>query len=166
MLLEQGRLTKSTIIRHLKPVEYIPEGTSLRQQIKNFQKKQYDAGIIVNEYGDTLGYIRLEDILEEITGKIYQDNHNQEQLYPQKDGSYIVSGNYPIRDLNRELEWALPTDGPTTLSGLIIEYLETIPEGPACCIVAEHKVEIIAYKEHTIKILKISNPMQQHLKSN
>ena len=113
----------------------------------------------MNEYGDTLGYIRLEDILEEITGKIYQDNHSQERLYPQQDGSYIISGNYPVRDLNRELDWSLPTDGPTTLNGLIIEHLETMPEGLVCCIIAQHKVEILEFKEHAVKMLKISKPI-------
>ena len=158
-LLEKGRLNKSTIIRHLTPIAYIPEGTSLKQQLKNFQKEQYNSGIIVNEYGETLGFIRLEDILEEITGKMYQDQHTQELLHEQSDGSYIVSGNYPVRDLNRELTWALPTDGPTTLSGLIIEHLETIPEGTVCCQIGQHRIEVIEYKEHTITTICISKPL-------
>lgn len=154
-LMEKGILNKNTISRSLKEIKYIPEGTSLKKQLKNFQKHSFDHGLIVDEYGDILGLIQLEDIIEEITGKIYQDTTNKEKLEKKNDGSYVVSGNFAVRDLNRELNWELPIDGPTTLSGMIIEYLETIPEGKVCSVIQGYPMEILKYKDNKIITVQV-----------
>lgn len=154
-LLSRGCLNKSTITSNVKPIEYIPEGTALNKQLKNFQQYYYDLGLIVDEYGDIKGLIQLEDIIEEITGKLYQNTAPQARLQPQSDGSYLLSGSYPVRDINRTLDWELPTEGPTTISGLIIEHLETLPEGTVCCVIAHYHIEVMAYKDNTIDVVKI-----------
>ena len=154
-LLEAGSLTKQTITRNLKSLQYIPEGTSLSKQLQNFQKYNYHLGLVVDEYGDTLGIIKLEDILEEITGKLYYQEDSQEFLDKQEDGSYKVCGSYPIRDLNRILNWELPTAGPTTISGLIIEHLETIPDGLVCCTISGYHIEVLSYNDNKIAVAKL-----------
>ncbi len=159
-LLETGSLTKNTITRNLKSLQYIPEGTSLSKQLQNFQQYNYHLGLIVDEYGDTLGVIQLEDILEEITGKLYYQNDSQELLDKQEDGSYKVCGSYSIRDLNRILNWELPTEGPTTISGLIIETLETIPDGLVCCSIHGYRVEVLSYNDNKIAIARLYKPIQ------
>jgi Mg2+/Co2+ transporter CorB len=152
-LMEKGMLNKNTIIRNLKEIKYIPEGTSLKKQLKNFQKYSFDLGLIVDEYGDILGLIQIEDIIEEITGKLYQNTDKKEKIEKQDDESYIIPGNFAVRDLNRELDWDLPIDGPTTLSGMIIEHLETIPEGKVCCLINSYPMEVLSYQDN--KILKV-----------
>jgi Mg2+/Co2+ transporter CorB len=159
-LLETGSLTKNTIARNLKSLQYIPEGTSLSKQLQNFQQYNYHLGLIVDEYGDTLGIIKLEDILEEITGKLYYQNDSQEFLDKQEDGSYKVCGSYPIRDLNRILNWELPTEGPTTISGLIIEILETIPDGLVCCSINGYRIEVLSYNDNKIAVARLYKPSQ------
>lgn len=154
-LLEAGSLTKKTITRNLKSLQYVPEGTSLSKQLQNFQKFSYHLGLVVDEYGDTLGIIKLEDILEEITGKLYYQDSSQEFLEEQKDGSYKVCGSYPIRDINRVLNWDLPTTGPTTISGLIIEQLETIPDSLVCCTINDYNIEVLSYNDNTIAVAKL-----------
>ena len=149
-LLEKNCLNKNTIISNLKKVNYIPEGTSLQQQLQNFKSYKYHIGLVVNEYGDTLGLISLEDILEEITGKIYQHLGRQETMQHISDGSIIVSGNYHVRDINRVSKFDLPVDGPSTVSGLIINYLEEIPDGCCCCVISGYRIEILSYQSNKI----------------
>jgi len=160
-LLSRGCLNKSTITSNVTPIEYVPEGTALNKQLKNFQKHGYDLGLIVDEYGEIMGLIQIEDIIEEITGKLHQNSYSQDVLEKQKDGSYIISGSYPVRDINRKLEWDLPIDGPTTISGLIIEHLETIPEGQVSCIIARYPIEVLAHKDNKIDMVQIYKRQKQ-----
>jgi Mg2+/Co2+ transporter CorB len=97
---------------------------------------------VVDEYGDVQGIVTLEDILEEIVGEFTTDiaSFNRD-IYPQGDGSYLIDGAATIRDLNKALKWHLPTDGPKTLSGLITEHLETIPENNICLRIGPYLIE-------------------------
>ncbi|MCP5196820.1 MAG: HlyC/CorC family transporter [Gammaproteobacteria bacterium] len=136
---------------------FIPEGASLTRQLVNFQQLRRRVGLVVDEYGDVMGLVTLEDILEEIVGEFTTDpaaagNRN---LTPRADGGYVVSGRTSIRSLNRLLDWKLPTDGPRTLNGLIMEHLEAIPEPGARLILAGHPTEIIEITGNRVKIVVI-----------
>lgn len=140
---------------------FIPEGTPLNKQLLNFQLLHRRSGLVVDEYGDFLGLVTLEDILEEIVGEFTTDPAAVTPfISPQDDGSYLVDGRVTIRSLNRALNWNLPTDGPRTLNGLIMEYLETIPEPGTSLMLAGHPVEIVKISGNRIKTVRIQPSIQ------
>ena len=132
---------------------FIPEGTSLTRQLLNFQQLRRRLGLVVDEYGDVLGLVTLEDILEEIVGEFTTDpaTLGKRNLVPRADGGYVVDGRTAIRNLNRALDWKLPTDGPRTLNGLIVEHLEAIPEPGARLTLAGHPTEIVETAGNRVK---------------
>jgi Mg2+/Co2+ transporter CorB len=132
---------------------FIPEGTSLTRQLLNFQQQRRRVGLVVDEYGDVLGLVTLEDILEEIVGEFTTDpaTSDQRKLVARADGGYVVDGRASIRTLNRTLGWNLPTDGPRTLNGLVMEHLEAIPEPGARLSLAGHPTEIVEIAGNRVK---------------
>ena len=135
---------------------FIPEGTSLYQQLINFQRNKTSMGLVVDEYGSILGLVALEDILEEIVGEFTTDITNINcEIYPQEDGSFIIDGSIHIRALNRTMNWELPTNTAKTLSGLIIEYLETIPEAETCLLINRRPIEVLQVQDNMIKTAKV-----------
>ena len=108
---------------------FVPESTPLRDQLNAFLRRQAHIALAVDEYGEVEGLVTLEDILEEIVGDI-ADEHDEELsgLVPQVDGSMLVDGSLPIRDLNRALDWSLPDEEATTIAGLVIHEAKTIPD--------------------------------------
>lgn len=135
---------------------FIPEGTSLTAQLLNFQKNRSRMAFVVDEYGDIQGLITLEDLLEEIVGEFTttpSDLGNQPST--DDDGSSIVDGSSQIRSLNRELNLDLPTDGPKTLNGLILEHLEIIPESATSLRIGETVMEILSVNNNRIKSIRI-----------
>ncbi|HFC53262.1 MAG TPA: HlyC/CorC family transporter [Gammaproteobacteria bacterium] len=154
-------LTRENFMEAIREPYFIPEGTPLNTQLLNFQRERRRIGLVVDEYGDILGLATLEDILEEIVGEFTTDPaHLMREMHPQKDGSWLVDGGTSIRTLNRALGWSLPTDGPKTLSGLIVEYLETIPEPGTSLRIAGHPMEIVQTASNTVKTVRIY-PEQQ-----
>jgi len=135
---------------------FIPEGTTLHQQLINFQTQKRRLGIVVDEYGDVLGLTTLEDILEEIVGEFTTDidNHYVE-IKPQTDGSHVIDGSTPLRDINRTLRWQLPVDGPKTLNGLILEELQSIPEHSVSLRVGRYVIEVMQVKDNRVRTAKI-----------
>jgi Mg2+/Co2+ transporter CorB len=108
---------------------FVPETNSVRNQLFQFRQKRNHIAIVVDEYGDLIGLITLEDILEEIVGKIDEENGSATNVARKLvNGNYRVNGDVTIRDLNRQLEWNLPDERATTVAGLIINETETIPE--------------------------------------
>jgi magnesium and cobalt exporter, CNNM family len=108
---------------------FTPLGTPLHTQLLNFQRQKRRIALVVDEYGDIQGLVTLEDILEEIVGEFTTDLQTYSQdIHPQEDGSYIIDGTAMLREINRQLDWELPVDGPKTLNGLIIEQMQSIPE--------------------------------------
>ncbi|GIS97675.1 MAG: hypothetical protein CM1200mP24_09590 [Gammaproteobacteria bacterium] len=100
---------------------FIPEGTPLSTQLVNFQKHKERIALIVDEYGDVIGLITLDDILEEIVGKFTSDYASEmDEIHLQEDGSYYIQGSSLLREVNRTLEWELPADGPRTINGLTL----------------------------------------------
>ncbi|MGH8246053.1 MAG: transporter associated domain-containing protein, partial [Gammaproteobacteria bacterium] len=122
---------------------FIPLGTPLHQQLLNFQRRKRRIGLVVDEYGVIQGLVTLEDILEEIVGEFTTGLQTfVQEIHPQDDGSYVIDGSATIRDINRQLHWQLPAEGPKTLNGLILEHLETIPEPGTSLRIGDYTLEI------------------------
>ncbi len=157
LMLDKNEFTKETLFRAADEVYFIPEATPLNVQLLKFQRNKERIGLIVNEYGDIIGLITLEDILEEIVGEFTTSMAPSlsEEIAPQNDGSFLIEGSANIRDINKGLNWELPTDGPRTLNGLILEHLEDIPESKLSIQVANHPMEIIEFTENKIKLVKV-----------
>ena len=112
---------------------------------------------MVDEYGEVQGIVTLEDILEEIVGEFTTDfASNIAEIYPQEDGSYFIDGMAVLRDINRALGWDLPTHGPKTLNGFVLEHLETIPESNLCLRVGDYLIETLHINDNVIKNVKIT----------
>ena len=150
-----NEITHQSLKELIEPPYFIPSGTTIYKQIQYFQDNQEKKGFIVNEYGDFLGLVSLEDLLEEIIGEFNKDIPSKLSKIISEDDGWIVDGAISIRDLNKKLNLKLPTNGPITLSGLIIEFLETIPETNTSFKMHETKFEIINIYEQTIKKIKI-----------
>lgn len=129
--LSQGRLTFEDLKRSVRKPYFIPEGTSLTQQLLEFQRLERRMGMVVDEYGDIQGLVTLDDILEEIVGDYTTDARDvgNKEVRRMEDGAWLVEGSASLRMLNRQFDWNLPADGATTLNGLILELLELIPDG-------------------------------------
>ncbi|NLS12805.1 DUF21 domain-containing protein [Vibrio sp. SM6] len=157
IMLEKNEFNKETLLRAADEVYFIPEGTPLNVQLLKFQRKKQRIGLIVDEYGDINGLITLEDILEEIVGEFTTSISPSlaDEITPQQDGSFLIEGSTNIRDINKGLKWRLPTDGPRTLNGLILEHLEHIPESHLSLQVAEHAMEIVDLEENRVKLVRV-----------
>ncbi|MFV0574550.1 MAG: HlyC/CorC family transporter [Vibrio sp.] len=157
LMLEKNEFNKETLLRAADEVYFIPEATPLNVQLLKFQRNKERIGMIVDEYGDIIGLITLEDILEEIVGEFTTSMSPSlaDEITPQSDGSYLIEGSANIRDINKGLNWKLPTDGPRTLNGLILEHLEDIPESYLSLVIANHKMELIDIAENKINLVKV-----------
>jgi len=134
---------------------FIPNNTSLYKQLINFQQNKQRFAFVVNEYGSLLGLITLQDVLEEVIGEFTTDpSDSSPDIQKKVDGTLLISGNITIRELNRSLEWSLPTDGPKTLNGLIIEYLESIPKQGTSLKLYNHPIEIVQMEGNAVKLAK------------
>ncbi len=156
-LLTKEQFTKANLLRTVREIYFIPEGTSLNTQLLKFQQNKERIGLVVDEYGDIQGLVTLEDILEEVVGDYTTSMATgaSEDVTEQSDGSYLVDGSANVRELNKEMDWDFPIDGPKTLSGLIIEYLEEIPEPNTSVRLSGYPVEILEVKENTVKTARI-----------
>lgn len=142
---------KQKIINALSKPFFIPAGTSIHNQIQSFKAEKQRIGLVVDEYGDVQGLVTLDDLLQEILGELIADETN---IKMQKDGSYLVDASVTIRELNRIIKWDLPTEGPKTLNGLIVEYLEAIPEVGTSIKLHGHVMEILKRDDNTVKMVK------------
>jgi Mg2+/Co2+ transporter CorB len=152
-------LGKGQIKEHLREISrtpyFVPEGTPLYQQLLNFQREKQRIGLVVDEYGDFLGLITLTDILEEIVGEFTTDPADTiSEIHRGEDGSLLIDCSISVRELNRALRWKLPTRGPKTLNGLILEYMETIPETGTSLKLYSYALEIIQTAESAVKTVK------------
>ncbi len=156
--LARGELDRDGLVELAKGREpyYVPEGTTLNQQLVAFQQARRRHAFVVDEYGDVQGLVTLEDILEEIVGEFTTETRTvQRGLRADADGSYRVAGSTTVRQLNRALGWRLPTDGPKTLNGLVVEYLETIPEPGTSLKLHGHAIEVLQIADNTVKTLRV-----------
>lgn len=152
-------LTREDLVEALQEPYYVPEGTPLSTQLVQFQQRKRRLALVVDEYGDIQGMVTLEDILQEIVGEfrtVPSDQHPD--LQPDGAGGWIIDGGANVRELNRLLGWQLPTDGPKTLNGLILETLETIPEPGTRLELNDYPVEILATSENMVRSARIHEP--------
>ncbi|HEC16228.1 MAG TPA: HlyC/CorC family transporter [Sedimenticola sp.] len=148
-------LTKEMIRNACRKPYFIPKGTPLNRQLLNFQHTKSRMGLVVDEYGDLMGLVTLEDLLEEIVGEFTTDpSDTLPDLQPQDDGSFLIDGGANVRELVRTMHWELPTDGPKTLNGLILEYLETIPEAGTSLLLEGYPLDIIQIKGNAVKTVR------------
>jgi Mg2+/Co2+ transporter CorB len=149
---------KAILLQACREPYFTPESTSLNSQLIHFQQEKRRISIVVDEYGDVLGIVTMEDILEEIVGEFTTDfsSASNQDIISQDDDSYLIDGSTPIRTINKNLSWNLPTDGPKTLSGLITEALQTLPESPVCLYINEYQVEIRQLKDNIVKTIQIN----------
>ncbi len=138
---------------------FIPESTSLLDQLLAFRERREHFAIVVDEYGTFMGIVTLEDILEEIVGHIY-DEHDVavRGVRPQPDGTYIVQGTVTIRDLNRELDWGLPDEQAATIAGLVLHEARTIPEPGQVFVFYGFRFEILRRQRNQITLLRVTPP--------
>lgn len=154
----QGRFDQTILLEMIEEAYFIPEGTSLNTQLLNFRHNHQRMGLVVDEYGDIHGLVTLEDILEEIVGEFARFGEEEviePEIRPDTNGSFLVDGSVNVRELNRQMNWHLPTDGPKTLSGLIIEALEFIPNEGLCLRLAGYPVEILTLQDNMITSVRI-----------
>ena len=153
---EQGDLTHQDLAELVREPYYVPEATPLNIQLVNFQRRKRRSALVVDEYGDVQGLVTLEDILEEIVGEFTTDYAgNLPEIVSAGAGAYLIDGAALLRDINRTLGWHLPTDGPKTLNGLVVEALETIPETNVCLRIDRYLIETLQIKDNVIKHFKI-----------
>ncbi len=154
--LGQDNLTKTDIMQYVREPYYVPESTPLQAQLLQFQKQKRRLGLVVDEYGDVQGIVTLEDILEEIVGEFTTNiSETHQDILPHSDGYFMMDGSLSVRDINRSMHWKLPTDGAKTLSGLILEQLEIIPDGMVGLRLQDFYIEVMQIRDNTIKAAKI-----------
>ncbi len=155
-LIDMDSVSKTDILELTRSSYFVPETTSLHTQLINFQKKKRRIAVVVDEYGDMQGIVTLEDILEEIVGNFTTSMADEtDDIHPQKDGSYLIDGSANIREINRALDWDLPTDGSKTLNGLLTDILESIPENNVAIQLPYYRAEVLQVKDNMIKNVRI-----------
>jgi Mg2+/Co2+ transporter CorB len=163
--LARGRLDRESLIEAAGSREayFVPSGTTLNTQLLNFQRDKRRIAFVVDEYGDIQGLVTLDDILEEIVGEFTTDPAAMihKDVHAEGDGSFVANASTSVRALNRSMRWNLPTDGPKTLNGLILEYLETIPEPGTTLKLADYMLEVLQTGDNAIKTVRIRPPAPQ-----
>lgn len=155
-LMREENFAKPSLEQAIIEPYFIPAGTTLTTQLLNFRQIKRRVGLVVDEYGDIQGLVTLDEILEEIVGDFTARTLGKiEDVHAQSDGSYLVRGTVSLRDLNRKLGWNLPTDDSRTFNGLIVEYLEDIPEPGTSLMIHGYQVEILRTRGTAIEIARV-----------
>ena len=157
----EGPLNAAAIEQLMAEPFFVPEGTSVHGLLVQFHRTGQRTAFVVDEYGDIQGMITIEDILEEILGE-FSANPEVTESDVQKEGAadaWVVNAGINVRGLNRRMHWQLPTDGPTTLNGLILEQLETIPECGTTLGLNGYRVEILETGDNVVRTVRISPPL-------
>ncbi|HWE07431.1 MAG TPA: HlyC/CorC family transporter [Rhizomicrobium sp.] len=159
----RGQFAGWDILSLLEEPWFVPDTTTLEEQIRAFRQRRLHFALVVDEYGALQGVITLTDIVEEIIGGIPDERGNAEQaeIRPQSDGSFQIQGATPIRDLNRVLDWHLPDAEATTIAGLVIHEARTIPEVGQRFAFYGFKFEILRRQRNQITLLRVTPPQQQ-----
>lgn len=166
-LLAREELTRENFENQIRDAYFIPEGTSLYQQLINFQKNKRRTALTVDEYGDIQGLVTLEDILEEVVGEFTTASPvSNSNIMQQDDGSYLIAGNTHIREINRTLNVQLPTDGPKTFNGLILEHLESIPTPGTSLLIADHPIEVTKTQNNGVQSARLRPSLRASREQN
>lgn len=161
-LMHNGTLSRETFMPLIVEPFYIPQGTPLSTALLNFRASRRRMALIVDGYGDILGLVTLEEILEEIVGDFTAAGTTMiEEIQPQPDGSFLVHGSVNLRDLNRQLDWNLPITGPKTVNGLVTEHLQDLPEAGTSLKLGNYQIDILRTRGtsvHTARMRRIAEP--------
>lgn len=156
LTMAQSDFNLEALLKQVREPYFIPEGTPLNQQLLNFQDQRRRIGFVVDEYGDIQGLATLEDILEEVVGEFTSDPATRiKNAYLDADGSVLAHGSVPVRSLNRSLSWRLPTGGPKTLNGLILEQLQEMPKPGRRLTIGSYQIEITDVRGNLVKTARI-----------
>ena len=157
--LARGKLTRDLLIEIARAREayFVPEGTTLNTQLLHFQRNRRRMAFVVDEYGDVQGIVTLEDILEEIVGEFTTDTATlmHKDVHREADGSFVINASATVRALNRAMHWKLPTDGPKTLNGLIVEHLQTLPEPGTVVRIGDYAIEVMQTADNVAKTVRL-----------
>ena len=160
---QQGDLTHEGLREILREPYFVPSGTPLFSQLQNFQEHEDRVSLVVDEYGELMGLVTLEDILEEIIGEFATHSPLRARGFRRlDDGTYLVEGSAMLRELNRKLGYRFPLDGPKTLNGLLLEHLQHIPEPNTSVRIAGHPIEIVNTQDRVVKTVKMRPPVPQN----
>jgi Mg2+/Co2+ transporter CorB len=163
--LVRGELTRERLIEIARGREsyFVPEGTPLNVQLAHFQRNRRRFAFVVNEYGDIEGLVTLEDILEEIVGEFTTDpaTVTHKDVHVERPGVFIVNASATVRALNRALGWQLPTGGPKTVNGLLLEHLETIPDPGTMVRVGAYEFEVLQVADNAVRTVRVRAPAAQ-----
>jgi Mg2+/Co2+ transporter CorB len=151
VLINKDNFDKQSIINLISKPAFIPEQTPVHSQMLRFKNEKISIGLVVDEYGDVQGLVTLDDLLQEIVGELITDD---ELAKKQSDGSHLIDASISVRELNRVMNWSLPTEGPKTLNGLIVDFMETIPKSGISIKLHGHPLEIIKRDENAVKLVK------------
>jgi Mg2+/Co2+ transporter CorB len=155
-LISHEELSKDVLRNALTGLYFVPESSDLHTQLLNFQRNKQRIGLVVDEYGVVVGLVTVEHILEEIVGEFTTDPQAlSREIHPQDDGSYLIDGGAYIREINRKLRWHLPTAGPKTLNGLILEHLESMPDPGTSLRLGDYTIEITQTAENAVKMARV-----------
>lgn len=157
LLEQEGDATKIAIEAIVKPPWFVPDTRRVSDQLAAFLRRKIHFALVVDEYGEVMGLVTLEDVLEEIVGDI-SDEHDAERprIRKQKDGSVIIDGAVPIRDLNRTLDWRLPDEEVTTIAGLVVHEARMIPDAGQAFTFHGFRFEVMRKRRHQITTLRIT----------
>ncbi|MYJ74022.1 MAG: CBS domain-containing protein, partial [Gammaproteobacteria bacterium] len=149
--------TKAQLVQETEEPYFIPLSTPLHTQLYNFQRQKRRVALVVDEYGGIQGMATLEDILEEIVGEFTTDFTSElGEVHRQDDGSYVINGSVLVREVNRLLGWDLPTTGPRTMNGLILEHLELFPDGNVGVNLGRYGIETVRISDNLIRSVKVT----------
>jgi len=150
--LNQENFDKQTVISLLSKPTFVPESTPVHTQMLRFKSEKIRIGLVVDEYGDVQGLVTLDDLLQEIVGELITEEANYIKL--QSDGSYLVDASLTVRELNRLTQFSLPTEGPKTVNGLILDFMEMIPDVGTSIRLHGYALEIIKRDKNSVKMVK------------
>ena len=162
---DKREFTKENLLRAADEIYFIPEGTALNQQLVKFQRNKKKTGLVIDEYGDIKGLVTIEDILEEIVGDFTTSMSPSlaEEVMPQNDGSVLIDGSANIREINKVFNWNLPEDGARTINGMLLEFLEEIPETNTNVKLGDFAIDILDVQDNRVKQVRVvpSKPLKQ-----
>jgi Mg2+/Co2+ transporter CorB len=162
-----GTWDRDTLRGNLAEPYFIPSGTHVYSQLQFFKENRQRMGLVVDEYGEILGLLTLEDIIEEIVGKFTTSASSaMDTLLWASDGTVVVDGSRPLRELNRALALALPLEGPKTLNGLILEHFQDIPESGVSALIGGVQMEVLQTQDKSVRIVKLIRPGAQGQRSS
>jgi Mg2+/Co2+ transporter CorB len=154
--IQMDNLDREKLMKILRPAYFVPVDTPVMQQLLIMQNEHHRLGLAVDEYGDLQGMVTMDEILEEIVGEFTtQAIGEAPDVHKQSDGSFMVYGMASIRDVNRNMGWELPVDGPKTLNGLILERLEDIPQPGTTMLIDNYPVEVVQTKGAAVRMARI-----------